>query len=190
MQNETFRVILGTTKITPIETSRFKLDLPPMQTRQKVEQVKAYFSAVENPHNPPHEAVKDTRGCRLGRGKSRMDQAEDSVRQVRQLTELKQTKEWERYSNRFRRLYETLLPENLGKHYRKWPAGKTESSVSLRKTANRKTSSCTLMAQSQKTRPHKRTRPHNNGTDKSAKAGQSAERGDASHTGDHQEHTH
>ena len=30
---------------------RFVLDLPPMQTSQKVEQVKAYFSAVENPHN-------------------------------------------------------------------------------------------------------------------------------------------
>ena len=44
------------------------LDLPPVWTRQKVEQVKAYFSAVENPHNPPHEAMKDTRGCRLGWG--------------------------------------------------------------------------------------------------------------------------
>ena len=37
------------------------LDLPPMQTRQKVEQVKAYFSAFENPHTPLHEAVKDTK---------------------------------------------------------------------------------------------------------------------------------
>ena len=45
----------------------FMLDLPPMQTRQKVEQAKAYFSAVENPHNPLHEAVKDTEGCRLER---------------------------------------------------------------------------------------------------------------------------
>ena len=36
-QNEALRVILGTTK----ETTRFMLDLPPMQTRQKVKQVKA-----------------------------------------------------------------------------------------------------------------------------------------------------
>ena len=64
------RVILGTTEDTPIETTRFMLDLPPLQTRQEVEQVKAYFSAVENPHNPPYEAVKDTKGCRLGRSKS------------------------------------------------------------------------------------------------------------------------
>ena len=36
----------------------------------------------------------------------------DSVLQVCQLTELQQTKVWERYQNRFRCLYETLLPEN------------------------------------------------------------------------------
>ena len=97
VQNEAMRVILGTTKDTHIGTRRFMLDLPPMQTRQKVEQVKAYFSAVENPHNPLYEAVKDTKGCRLGRGKSWVGQTEDSILQVCQLTELKQTKEWERY---------------------------------------------------------------------------------------------
>ena len=70
VQNEAMRVILGTTKDTPTEAMRFVLDLPPMQTRQKVEQVKAYFSAVEIPHNPVHEAVKDTKGCRLVRVKS------------------------------------------------------------------------------------------------------------------------
>ena len=36
------------------ETMRYMLHLPPMQTRQKVEQVKAYFSAIGNPHNPLH----------------------------------------------------------------------------------------------------------------------------------------
>ena len=61
VQNEAMRVILGTTKDTPITTMRFMLDLPPVQTRQKVEQIKAYFSAVENPYNPLHEAVKDSK---------------------------------------------------------------------------------------------------------------------------------
>ena len=60
-----------------------------------------------------------------------MAQAEDSELQVRQLTELEQTKEWEMYPNRFQRLYETLLPENVGKHCREWPAGKTESEIKL-----------------------------------------------------------
>ena len=66
----------------------------------------------------------------MGRVKSWMGPTEDSILQVCQLTELKQTKEWERYPNRFRRLYE-ILPENLRKHYRKWPVGKTESEIKL-----------------------------------------------------------
>ena len=90
VQYEAVRVVLGTTKDTPTETMRSMLDLPPLQTRQKAEQVKPYLSAVENPHNPLHEAVKDTKGCRLGRDKSWMSQTEDSILQVCQLTELKQ----------------------------------------------------------------------------------------------------
>ena len=111
VQNEAMRVILRTTTDTPTETMRSVLGLQPLKTRQKVEQVKPYLSAVENPHNPLHEAVKDTKGCRLGWDKSWAGQAEDSILQVCLLTELKQTKEWERYPNRFRRLCETLLPE-------------------------------------------------------------------------------
>ena len=73
--------------------------------------------------------MKDTKGCIVGRGQVFVGQTEDSILQVRQLTELKQTKEWERYPNRFRRLYETLLPENLAKHCQKWPAGKTDPEI-------------------------------------------------------------
>ena len=42
--------------------------------------------------------MKDTKGCRLGRGKSWMGQAEASIycMQVCELTELMQTMEWER----------------------------------------------------------------------------------------------
>ena len=46
VQNEAMRVILGTTKDTPIETMRYPLNLPPMETRHKVEQVKAYLNAM------------------------------------------------------------------------------------------------------------------------------------------------
>ena len=77
VQNKAMWVIFGTTKDTPIETTRFMLDLSTVQTRQKVEQVKAYFSAIKNPQNPLHEAMKDTKGCR--RGKSWMCQAEDGA---------------------------------------------------------------------------------------------------------------
>ena len=68
VQNEAMRVILGTTMVTPTETMRFMLGLPPMQTRQKVEHVKSQFSAVENAHNPVHEAVKRHEGMQTGTG--------------------------------------------------------------------------------------------------------------------------
>ena len=72
-------VILGTTKDTPIETMRYLLDLPSMETRHNVEQVKAYLNAMQNPKNPLHDAIKEDKGCRLARGKSRMGQAEQSI---------------------------------------------------------------------------------------------------------------
>ena len=52
VQNEAMRVILGTTKDTAIETMRYLLDLPSMETRHKVEQVKAYLNTMQNPKNP------------------------------------------------------------------------------------------------------------------------------------------
>ena len=102
-----------------------------MQNRQKVEQAKAYFSTVESLRSPLHKVVRDTKRCRPGREKSWMGQPEDSILQVCQLTELKQTMELERYPNLFWRLYETLLPENVRKHCREWPAGKRESQIKL-----------------------------------------------------------
>ena len=45
-QNEAVRVIVGTTKNTPIEAFRYLLDLPSMEARHEVEQVNAYFCAI------------------------------------------------------------------------------------------------------------------------------------------------
>ena len=67
VQNKAMRVILGTTKDTPIEAMRYLLDLPSMETRHKVEQVKAYLNAMQNPKNPLHDAVKEEKGCRLAK---------------------------------------------------------------------------------------------------------------------------
>ena len=46
VQNEAIRVILGTTKDASIEAMRYLLDLPSMETRHKVGQVKAYLNAM------------------------------------------------------------------------------------------------------------------------------------------------
>ena len=69
MQNEATRVILGTTKDTPVETISYLLDLPSMEARHQMEQIKAYLNAMQNPKNPLHDAVKEEKGCRLARGK-------------------------------------------------------------------------------------------------------------------------
>ena len=59
MQNDAMRIILGTTKDTPIETMRYLLDLPSVDTRHTVEQAKVYLTAMRNPKNPLPNAVKE-----------------------------------------------------------------------------------------------------------------------------------
>ena len=129
VQNEAMRTILGTTKDTPTEAMRYLLDLPPLQERQKVAQVKAYLNAVENPSNPLHQATKYTRGDRLQRGKSWMGQAEDSIRQMCELKDLKTTKEWQACPTDVKHLTQINIAEQLGRHCRDWAAGRTEAEV-------------------------------------------------------------
>ena len=138
VQNEAMRVILGTTKDTPIEIMRYLLDLPSMETRHKVEQVKAYLNAMQNPKYPLHDAVKKEKGCRLARGKSWMGQAEQSIQHVCSLAELKQVRDWEKRPVEFKPYYKTLLSENLGTHCREWPARKTNAEVQMLVEANSK----------------------------------------------------
>ena len=114
VQSEAIRVILGTTKDTPIETMRYLLDLPSMETRHKVEQVKAYLNAMQNPMNPLHDAVKEENWCRLARGKSWMGQVEQSLQHVYCLAEFKQVRDWEKRPVEFKPYYKALLCENLG----------------------------------------------------------------------------
>ena len=129
VQNEAMRTILGTTKDTPLEAMRYILDLPPMHSRQKVAQVKAYLSAVENPQHPLHEATKDTKGERLQRGKSWMGQAEDSIKLVCELAELKQEKEWIEFPPQLKQCCQTHIPQHLGRQCQEWAAGKTEAEI-------------------------------------------------------------
>ena len=94
VQIEAMRVILGTTKDTSIEVMRYLLGLPSMKARRKVEQVKAYLNAMQNPKNPLQDAVKEEKGCRLARGKSWTGQAAQSTQHVCGLTDLKQVRDW------------------------------------------------------------------------------------------------
>ena len=118
VQNEAMRVILGTKKDTLIEAMRYLLDLPSMETRHKMEKVKAYLNAIQHPKNSLHDAVKEEKGRRLARGKSWMGQAEQSMRHVCSLAELKQIGDWKQRPVEFKPYYKTLLSENLGAHCR------------------------------------------------------------------------
>ena len=58
---------------------RYLLGLPKMETKQKMDRVKAYLNAMQNPKNPLHDAVTEEKGCRLATGKSCTHQAERPV---------------------------------------------------------------------------------------------------------------
>ena len=109
-------------EMSPIEATRYLLDLRSMETRHKEEQVEAYLNAMQNSKKPLHDAVKEEKGCRLARGKSWMGQAEQSIQHMCGLVELKQVRDWEKRPVEFKPYYKTLLPEYLGTHCREWPA--------------------------------------------------------------------
>ena len=69
---EKWCVAVNKDKSSTSQTMCYLLDLPSMETRHKVEQVKAYLNGMQNPKNPLHDAVKEEKGCRLARGKSWM----------------------------------------------------------------------------------------------------------------------
>ena len=125
------RIILGTTKDTPTEAMRHVLDLPPVETRQKIAQGKAYLIAVENPQNPLYKAIKDSKGDRLQRGMSWMGQAEESIKLVCELSELKNEKEWIECPQEIQHLCHVFLPDSLGRHCREWTAGSTDAEVNI-----------------------------------------------------------
>ena len=87
-------------------------DLAPMLFRQKVEQVKAYFSAAENTHSPLHEAMKDTEI------QTRAGQVLDGSNRGLYTYDRGEAKEWERY------------PKPIPASLRDTPARKLEKALS------------------------------------------------------------
>ena len=72
VQNAAVRVILGTIKDTmPIEAMNYLLDLPPVETRQKLEQAKPFLNATQNPKKPHHDSVREEiKGLQIGNRKA------------------------------------------------------------------------------------------------------------------------
>ena len=135
VQNE---IILGTTKDTTIEAMRYLLDLPSMETKHKVEQVKEYFKAMQNPNNPLRDDVEEKKGSRPARDKSWMGRAEQSIQHMCGLAELKQVRDLDKRPVEFKPYYKTLMSENLGTHCREWPTGKDNAEEQMHVEANSK----------------------------------------------------
>ena len=131
VQNKAIKVILGTTKDTPIDAMCYLLDLPSMETKHKLEQVEAYLSAIQNPRNPLH-AVKKEKGCKLAKGKSWMVQAEQSNQHVCGLVELKQVRDWKKTPIGSQALLQTSsVREPTCTHCREWPIKKADAEVQM-----------------------------------------------------------
>ena len=96
-----------------------------------------YINVMQTPKNPL-DAVKEENGCRLARGKSWMDKAEQSILHVRGLTELKQVRDREKRSVELKPQYETLELENLDTHCCECPAGQTNTEIQMLVEANSK----------------------------------------------------
>ena len=58
-----------------------------------------------------------------------MAEAEQSIQQICQLTNLKSTNEWEEHPAALNHLYRTMKPDNLGRHCREWPTGQTNAEI-------------------------------------------------------------
>ena len=107
MQNKATRVNLRAMKDMSIETTRYLLNLSPVETRQEVEQIKVCLGAIQTQTNKQaskqtnkqtskqslQHAVQEETGCRLATGKSWMGQAEQSIQHVCIVIELRGRRE-------------------------------------------------------------------------------------------------
>ena len=88
---------------TSIEAIHYLPGLASMESRDKVQQIKAHLNVMQNPKNLIYNDVKGEKGCRLARGKLWMGQAEQSIQHVRGLTELKQVWDWDSWEKQWSR---------------------------------------------------------------------------------------
>ena len=88
------RTVLGCTRDTPAEAMRHILDLPCMEERHKIAQVKAYLRVCADPQNPLHDKVGRTVQSRLKRGTEWMTQAAATISQCCSVEDVKKGHEW------------------------------------------------------------------------------------------------
>ena len=127
LQNAAMRAVLGCTKDTHIVCMRYLLDLPSIKVRHRLAQVKMYLKVAENETHPLHEEIKADKGNRLKRGKSWMAEAEDSLKKVCNLEEIKTGKEWVELEMEGRKLTKVII--TMGREQREVADVVTEQEI-------------------------------------------------------------
>ena len=127
IQNAAMRVILGCTRDTPVVCMQYILGLPTVAGRLKVLQAKSYLRVVADTDHPLHEALDAVKGHRLLRGRSWMARAEDTIRQVCIMENIRRGEEWVRVPAEQSDLCRVII--TLSQECREWPAGATEVEI-------------------------------------------------------------
>ena len=115
------RSILGCTKDTSAEAMRYALDLPPMEDRHKLAQVKAYTHVAANTSNPLHVKIGRTVTSRLKRGTEWLTQASKTIERCTPVESVRKGEAWTKVQDDTESF--THVIATLGREYREWAPG-------------------------------------------------------------------
>ena len=127
VQNEAMRTILGCTRDTSAEAMRYLLDLPCMEERHKIAQVKAYLRVSSDPQNPLHHKVGREVVSRLKRGTEWMNQAANTISLCINIDDIRRGREWVHVDDPQKRF--TTVVAELGRECREWREGRTNAAI-------------------------------------------------------------
>jgi len=127
IQNEGMRSILGCTKDTSAEAMRYMLDLPPMDDRHKLAQVKAYTRVAADTSNPLHDKIGRVTTTRLKRGTEWLTQASQTIESCMSVDSVRKGEAWAPLQVDTQRFTEVI--STLGRQCREWAPGATHAEV-------------------------------------------------------------
>ena len=127
LQNEGMRSILGCTRDTSTEAMRYVLDLPPMQDRHKISQVKAYLRVAADTSNPLHDKIGRNAKCRLKRGSEWLTQAAKTIDSCTSVQNVRRGEAWKAVEDPTEQF--TTVISTLGRECREWAPGAAHAEV-------------------------------------------------------------
>ena len=127
IQNEGMRSVLGCTKDTSAEAMRYILDLPPMEDRHKLAQVKAYTRVAADVSNPLHTKIGRDTKTRLKRGAEWLTQASRTIEGCMSVESVRKGEAWPQLQVDTERFTEVIA--TLGRQCREWAPGATHAEI-------------------------------------------------------------